>query len=128
AHYYNSLIISGMILNTTPMVPYGYNVLIVQFNTNGDYLDKVIWDSGETEPLLGVDLVIDNIGNVFVIGSTDGLGDPNFDILLLKFTPDYSLTPGGIPGFGLEFLLIGLFIAITIALIPRKHTIYHLTM
>jgi hypothetical protein len=114
--YYNgSLLIAGTQENT--------EILLLQFLTNGDYESSNGWDTAGTD--LAGGLTITPTGNIFVIGTTDGLIDPLSDIVLLKFSATYpEPSGGGIPAFGIEFLLIGLLLSVGFIILVRKNQKY----
>ncbi|MHA1129689.1 MAG: hypothetical protein ACTSQI_14455 [Candidatus Helarchaeota archaeon] len=99
------------------------DIILVQYLTNGDYVSNTIWDTGGDELAGGV--IVNSTGTVFVVATTDGLSDPLSDIVLLKFAATYpALSSGGIPAFGVEYLLIALLISTSLVLILRKNQKY----
>ncbi|MHA1251007.1 MAG: SBBP repeat-containing protein [Candidatus Helarchaeota archaeon] len=111
AYYSDSLLILGN-ANLT-------DIILLQYNINGDYLSQTKWFTNGDELAFG--LTIDSSGNIYVIGTTDGLADPLSDIILLKFTTDYPTTSTqGIPAFEFEILVLVVLLPIIILFYLRK--------
>ncbi|MBD3187650.1 hypothetical protein GF325_12520 [Candidatus Bathyarchaeota archaeon] len=58
------------------------NVIAVKYSSSGDFDWKYDWNSGTNEECLGID--VDDQGNVFLAGYTDGLGMGGKDVLIIK--------------------------------------------
>ena len=111
AYYNGSLLVVGNVELT--------DILLVQFNINGDYISQTKWFTTGDE--LAYRLTIDAAGNIYVIGTTDGLADPLSDIILLKFTTDYpAVSTPGIPAFEFEILVLVVLMPIIVLFYLRK--------
>ncbi len=114
-HYNGSLLIAG----TEDLT----DVLLVQFLTNGDYVSSTSWGTAGDE--WGNGITVLPAGEIFVITTTDGLADPLSDIVLLEFSATYpSSVGGGIPAFGVEYLLIALLVSMAVIVLVRKNNRY----
>jgi hypothetical protein len=114
-HYNGSLLIAG----TEDLT----DVILVQYLTNGDYVSSTSWGTAGDE--WGYGITVLPSGSIFVVSTTDGLADPLSDIVLLEFSATYpSSVGGGIPAFGVEFLVIGLLLSMALIVLVRKNQRY----
>ncbi|TFF98407.1 MAG: hypothetical protein EU541_06860, partial [Promethearchaeota archaeon] len=67
----------------------GQDVLLLTFNSTGDFQDKRVW--GGTLNDRAKSIVIDTLGNIYIMGETGSFGVGNSDVFLLKYNSSRSL-------------------------------------
>jgi uncharacterized delta-60 repeat protein len=89
-----------------------YNVVLFKFASDGTILAITTW--GGTSGDLCYDIAVDASGLIYCVGSTSSSGAGSSDFMLAKFR--YTTGQhGGIPGFELIYLLIGLLALVYLA-------------
>ncbi|MHA1268870.1 MAG: hypothetical protein ACTSPY_03710 [Candidatus Helarchaeota archaeon] len=92
---YNNIYVFGHFTNVTTS---DWDFGIVKYSSNGTEIFNITW-GGPLDDIACSGLV-DNSGNIYVIGMSRSYGNGNYDFLLIKFYPnttrDWNITWGGV--------------------------------
>lgn len=81
----------------------GYDVFIAKFNSTGHSLLNKTWGGSGDD--WGMNMILDNQGNIFMTGYTESFGAGDNDAFIAKYTRDPDGDTGGIPGYNWLFLI-----------------------
>ncbi len=79
-------------VGNTAVIGEGANIFITKYDIDGNTIWERNFNTSGTNNDFGINLTEDNSGNIYVVGTTDNSGTSDFDIVILKYTSNGTLS------------------------------------